>query len=85
MKTKISSKGQLVLPSPVRERLGIRPGDAFEIDVQGDAIVLRPERRKRRKPKIVKDSATGLIVLSAGKNAPKLTSEQVHALLADFP
>jgi AbrB family looped-hinge helix DNA binding protein len=44
MKTKMSSKGQLVLPSPVRERLGIRPGDAFEIDVQGDAIVLRLER-----------------------------------------
>ena len=85
MKTKMSSKGQLVLPSPVRERLGIRPGDAFEIDVQGDAIVLRLERRKRRKPKIVKDSVTGLVVLSAGKNAPKLTSEHVHALLTDFP
>ncbi len=85
METKVSSKGQVVLPSPLRQRLGLRPGDSLDIRVEGDAIVLRPRRTKRRKAVIVKDPITGLSVLSAGKNAPKLTSEQVHALLAEFP
>jgi AbrB family looped-hinge helix DNA binding protein len=85
MKTKISTKGQLVLPGPVRERFGIQPGDSFDIDFQDDAIVLRPERKRRRRPILVKDPITGLVVLSAGKNAPKLTNEQVRAQLADFP
>ncbi len=47
----------------------------------------RAKARKpgRAKPRIIKDPITGLAVLSFGKNAPKLASEQVHALLADFP
>lgn len=85
METKVSSKGQVVLPSPLRQRLGLRPGDSLDVQVEGGAIVLRPHRTKRRKAVIVKDPITGLPVLSAGKNAPKLTSEQVHALLAEFP
>lgn len=85
METKVSSKGQVVLPSPLRQRLGLRPGDLLDVRVEGDAIVLRPRRTKRRKAVIVHDPITGLPALSAGKNAPKLTSEQVHALLAEFP
>lgn len=82
--TKLSTKGQVVLPSRVREKLGLRPGDSLDIQVEGDAIVLRP-RRPRRRAAIIKDPITGLPVLTAGKNAPKLTNEQVQALLADFP
>jgi AbrB family looped-hinge helix DNA binding protein len=85
METKISTKGQVVLPNPLREKLGLRPGDALDVKLEGDAIVLRPRRGRRRKPVIFKDPISGFPVLSAGKNAPKLTSEQVQALLADFP
>jgi hypothetical protein len=44
-------------------------------------------RRKLRRPipRIIKDPITGLAVLSAGKNAPKLTNEQVREMLTDFP
>jgi len=31
MKTRVSSKGQIVLPAEIRERDGIRPGQQFEI------------------------------------------------------
>ncbi|MCH9652133.1 MAG: AbrB/MazE/SpoVT family DNA-binding domain-containing protein [Deltaproteobacteria bacterium] len=40
--TKLSTKGQLVLPKEVRERHGWAPGTAFEIEDQGSCIVLRP-------------------------------------------
>lgn len=85
MQTKISTKGQVVLPSPLREKLGLRPGDSLDVRLEGDAIVLRPRRARRRKAVILKDPITGLPVLSAGKGAPKLTNEQVRELLADFP
>jgi AbrB family looped-hinge helix DNA binding protein len=32
VKTKISSKGQMVLPAEIRRRDGIRPGEEFEVE-----------------------------------------------------
>ena len=85
METKVSSKGQVVLPSRLRAKLGLRAGDALEVKLEGDAIVLRPRRRRRRKARIIKDPITGLSVLTAGPGAPTLTSKQVAEMLADFP
>ncbi|HKV25328.1 MAG TPA: AbrB/MazE/SpoVT family DNA-binding domain-containing protein [Candidatus Acidoferrum sp.] len=85
METKISTKGQVVLPSRVRQRLGLRPGDALDVKLEGDAIVLRPRRRRRRKAKIITDPRTGLSVLTFGPGAPILTHAQIKEMLADFP
>lgn len=85
METKISTKGQVVLPRLVREKLGLRPGDALDVRMDGDAIVLRPRRGKRRKARTVIDPRTGLAVLTAGAGAPILTDKQVKEILADFP
>lgn len=85
METKISTKGQVVLPKPLRAKLGLRAGDPLDVRLEGGAIVLRPRRPRRRKLKIVVDPRTGLAVLAARPGAPKLTSEQVAQALADFP
>lgn len=85
METKISTKGQVVLPSRLREKLGLRPGDALDVRLEGDAILLRPRKARRRKAKIITDPRTGLAVLTAGPGAPKLTSKQVKEILSDFP
>jgi hypothetical protein len=45
----------------------------------------RPRAEARFKVRIVTDPITGLPVLSAGKNAPVLTSKQVAELLQFFP
>ena len=84
METKISTKGQVVLPSRLRAKLGLRPGDTLDAELDGDSIVLRP-RRRRRKARIITDPITGLPVLTAGPGAPKLTHKQVKEMLADFP
>lgn len=39
--TRMSSKGQVVLPKTVRERLRLRPGVRLEVTVNGRAIILR--------------------------------------------
>jgi len=85
METKLSTKGQIVLPSRIRNKLGLRPGDPLDASVEGGRIVLTPRKKRGRKVRIIKDPITGFPVLTAGPNAPILTSEQVKEILADFP
>jgi len=85
MQTKLSTKGQVVLPGPIRRQLGLRPGDPLDAKVEGRRIVLTPSRSRSKKVAILKDPITGLSVLSAGPKAPLLTSKEVRELLAEFP
>jgi AbrB family looped-hinge helix DNA binding protein len=39
--TKLSSKGQVVIPEEVRKRLGLKPGMQFVVVGEGDAIILK--------------------------------------------
>ncbi len=86
MVTKISTKGQVVLPSAIRRRLGLRAGDSLDVKAEGDRIVLTLQsKRSRRKAKIVTDPVTGFPVLTLGPGAPVLTHKQLKEMLADFP
>lgn len=40
---KVSSKGQVTLPSTVRIKLGIKAGSRIQFELRGDELVLRPE------------------------------------------
>jgi AbrB family looped-hinge helix DNA binding protein len=42
--TKLSSKGQVVLPKPVRETLGWTQGMEFRIEANEQGVLLRPLR-----------------------------------------
>jgi AbrB family looped-hinge helix DNA binding protein len=85
METKVSTKGQVVLPVKVRRQLGLRAGDPLDVSAEGGRIVLTPQSRRARKAKILVDPVTGLPVLSAGDDAPTLSSKQVSDILAEFP
>jgi AbrB family looped-hinge helix DNA binding protein len=85
MRTKVSTKGQVVLPSRIRRRLGLQPGDVLDAELEGQRIILTPRRARRGRARIVKDPVAGLPVLKAGADATMLTSEQVRVILADFP
>ena len=85
MQTRVSTKGQVVLPGPLRRRLGIRPGDPLDASIEDGNIVLRPHRTRRLEARIIEDPITGGPVLTFGPDAPILTSEEVAEILADFP
>jgi AbrB family looped-hinge helix DNA binding protein len=85
MQTRVSSKGQVVLPSPLRRKMGLAAGDTLDVNLERGRIVLTPRRAKRNKAKIVIDPVTGFPALTAGPNAPKLTSAEVEEMLSDFP
>jgi AbrB family looped-hinge helix DNA binding protein len=39
--TKLSSKGQVVIPEEVRNSLGLKTGDQFVVIGRGDAVILK--------------------------------------------
>ncbi len=40
MATTVTSKGQVTIPKPVRERLGIQPGNAVDFELAADGRVV---------------------------------------------
>jgi len=85
MQTRVSTKGQIVLPGPLRRKLGIRAGDPLDVEIEAGTIVLRPREKISNQARIIKHPVTGLPVLTVGGDAPLLTSEAVEEILADFP
>jgi AbrB family looped-hinge helix DNA binding protein len=85
MQTRLSTKGQVVLPAPLRRRLGLREGDPLDASVESGRIVLTPRRIVALRPRIIEDPIIGIPVLSFGADAPTLTSKEVEELLTEFP
>ena len=85
METKLSTKGQVVLPGPIRRKLGLQAGDSLDAEVQAGSVLLTPRRKRSQKTRILVDRVTGLPVLSAGPQAPPLTSKQVREIFDEVP
>lgn len=85
METRVSSKGQVVLPAVFRRKLDLREGDALDVRVDGASLVLTPRRKRAGQAKIVISPLTGLPALKAPKGSPVLRSKDVREMLADFP
>jgi AbrB family looped-hinge helix DNA binding protein len=85
MQTRVSTKGQIILPAPLRRRLGIRAGDPLDIAVEQDRIVLTQPNKPKYEARLVEDPITGFTAIDLGPDAPILTSEMVRELLVDFP
>jgi AbrB family looped-hinge helix DNA binding protein len=43
--TRLSTKGQVILPKDIRDARAWRPGTEFTVEEAGDGIVLRPAER----------------------------------------
>ena len=48
--TRVSSKGQVVIPKSIRERLHLEAGATLSVGVENDAIVLHQVRKALRLP-----------------------------------
>ena len=60
--TKISSKGQIVIPQKIREQLGINEGSVMAIDTANKMVIL-----KKIDVDLVKQFKNSLLDLKAGK------------------
>ena len=84
MEARLSTKGQIVLPVKVRQRLGLRPGDTVDVQVDEGKVVLTPSPKDDLVPEIVVDPATGLPAIHY-RGEVTITSEMVADFLADSP
>jgi AbrB family looped-hinge helix DNA binding protein len=46
--TKMSTKGQVVIPSEVRKKLGLEPGTPISIEVSGHRLIIEPQTLKAK-------------------------------------
>lgn len=78
MPTTVTSKGQVTIPKPVRDRLGIEPGNAveFELAPDGRVILLKVGARRRARSKF-----EGL----RGRAGKGLSTDQIMALTRSEP
>ncbi|HEY0555312.1 MAG TPA: AbrB/MazE/SpoVT family DNA-binding domain-containing protein [Thermoanaerobaculia bacterium] len=61
--TSVTSKGQITIPKPVRQQLGIRQGSRLEISLVGDHVELRVRSSPAEAP------ASGFGMLTSRKRA----------------
>jgi len=85
MTTRVSTKGQVVLPNSIRKRLHLRPGDQLEVEIEGGRVVMTPASCVRGRVEILFDPITGLPVLTVGTEMPILTSDVVADILSEAP
>ena len=79
--TRLSSKGQVVIPTAVRRALRLETGDRLRISVEGRRLVIEPEQAESAR--IVKERGRKVLVAPSG--APAMTTAAVRSLLSDFP
>ncbi|MFZ0708504.1 MAG: AbrB/MazE/SpoVT family DNA-binding domain-containing protein [Terrimicrobiaceae bacterium] len=77
----LSSKGQLVIPRKIRRSLHLEPGDKITFTLEGQRIVLEPQRASRARL----GKKGNRSVLIAPPDAPAMTPDSVKGILADFP
>lgn len=51
---KISKKGQVIIPKEIREKFGIKPGDALIFKIQGNKVII--EKIQEKMSEILKNS-----------------------------
>jgi len=74
-KTRLSGKGQVIIPKEVRERHGWRPGAELEVEDRGDAVVLRAAQAFPRK-------SVAQVFGCLKYDGPPLTGGQMNAAVA---
>jgi len=57
----ITQDGMIQIPMEVLEQLKLKVGEAVELRVQGDILVIRPKRAKRRKLSIRQEIVDELV------------------------
>jgi antitoxin PrlF len=77
MATTVTSKGQVTIPKPVRDHLGIGPGSQVDFRRMGDgSIVIERADRAKRPSRFAK---------ARGSAGPGMTTDELMALLRGEP
>ena len=76
--TRLSTRGQVVIPEEIRKRLGLEPGAQFVVIGEGDVVVL-----KALKPPKLEDLKPLLDKVQKAAEAAGVTPEDVERVIAE--
>ena len=76
--TKLSTRGQVVIPEEIRNRLGLEPGEQFVVIGEGDVVVL-----KTLKPPNLEELKPLLDKVQRAAEAAGVTAEDVERVIAE--
>jgi AbrB family looped-hinge helix DNA binding protein len=76
--TKLSTRGQVVIPGEIRNRLGLEPGEQFVVIGEGDVVVL-----KTLKPPKLEELKPLLDKVQKAAEAVGVTPEDVERVIAE--
>jgi len=76
--TKLSTRGQVVIPEEIRNRLGLQPGAQFVVIGEGDVVVL-----KTLKPPQLEELKPLLDKVQKAAEAAGVTPEDVERVIAE--
>ncbi|MGD2047384.1 MAG: AbrB/MazE/SpoVT family DNA-binding domain-containing protein [Gemmatimonadota bacterium] len=76
--TKLSTRGQVVIPEEIRNRLGLEPGEQFVVIGEGDVVVL-----KTLKPPKLEELKPLLDKVQKAAEAAGVTPEDVERVIAE--
>ncbi len=79
--TRVSGKGQVVIPKDVRDRLQLSPGDRLDIIERADGVFLRKVHAKSGESF---DEITARIRRLAQYDGPPVTIEEMNVAIADM-
>ena len=75
MRVTIDKAGRIVVPKPVRDRLGLRPGDELDLVEGPDGLILTPPPRQRAQ--LVETDDGWLVIGGVGD---EITLDEILAL-----
>lgn len=76
MKTTIDAAGRIVVPKPLRQALGLEPGQQLEVHAGDGRLVIEPAATPLR----LKKRGKGVVAVPDG-DMPPLTADQVRDTL----
>jgi AbrB family looped-hinge helix DNA binding protein len=76
MKTTIDRAGRVVVPKPLRDALGLIPGQELELTVRGGRLEMEPTPTPMRLTR-----EDGLLVARPDADVPPLTTQEVREAL----
>lgn len=79
--TRVSAKGQVVIPKEVRERLRLIPGRVLDVIETADGVLLRPQSEPRERLSV--EEGLRRIRSILGPAGPRLSIEEMNEIIRD--
>ncbi len=70
---RITSKGQVTIPLPIRERMGLLPETEVEFNIEGNKVILKKAGKKSSRGKTI-------ITHMRGKATSSMSTDEIMAL-----